>query len=170
MPLKSQMCQTNLVCLLNTCEEHTHRRTWRIILLMKKENKRKDYRWGVMRVSWLGFKFISSTLSRVWSLYNTIDQISCLDLKYFMNTCPGGQDGGNSLRWKLHQYAVSGCCSEQQEQYDLWKSSLDSSGRESTSHIVLGFSNLQTQRMLSRFLHVTQYSTFNIRQHVHEIK
>ncbi len=40
----------------------------------------------------------SSTLSRVWSLYNTIDQISHLDLKYFMNTCPGGQDGGNSLR------------------------------------------------------------------------
>lgn len=131
----------------------------------KKKDKKEDYRWGVMPVSWLSFIFVSSTLSRVWSrsLYNTIDQISCLDLKYFMNTSPGGQDGGKSLRWKLHQYAVSGCCSEQQKQYDLWKSSLDSSGRESTSHIVLGFSNLQTQWMLSRFLHVTQYSTFNIR-------
>lgn len=34
---------------------------------------------------------------------------------------------------------------------------------ENPLHTVLRFSTLQTQRILSRFLHVTQYSTYNIR-------
>lgn len=130
------------------------------------KKKRQYNRWGViMCVSWLSFIFTRSTLTGCGLDLHTRNrpQISCQVLKYFMNTCPGGQDGGNSLRWNLHQYAMSGCCSEQQELNDLWKLSLDSSGRESTSHKFLGFSTLQTQRMLSRFLHVTQYSTFNIR-------
>lgn len=107
---------------------------------------------------WSSFKVTRSTTSA--RAHTQIpDQLP--GSEYFMYTCPGGLNWGNSLRSKLHQHAVwllfRTAEIERWYKYEIHRQE----EYLNTFHRILEFSTLWIQHMLSRFLHETQYNTFN---------